>query len=179
MLKIRRPLGRLIFNMGIAIPGKTVFLIETAPRGGFLRIHLWTLLFYWLHNTPHEHMVLPLYFVEAGVIALRHLSFRSGSLPDDTTPLHGHSLPLQWRHNGRSGVWNHQHRDCLLNRLFGRRSKKTSKLRVTGLCAGISAVTGEFPARMASNAENVSIWLWQYACRPLGTKVRISIKIGL
>ena len=32
MLKIRRPLGRLIFNMGIAIPGQTVFLIETAPR---------------------------------------------------------------------------------------------------------------------------------------------------
>ena len=32
MLKIRRPLGRLIFNMGIAIPGKTVFFIETAPR---------------------------------------------------------------------------------------------------------------------------------------------------
>ena len=32
MLKIRRPLGRLIFNMGIAIPGKTVFLIDTAPR---------------------------------------------------------------------------------------------------------------------------------------------------
>ena len=31
MLKIRRPLGRLIFNMGIAIPGKTVFLIETTP----------------------------------------------------------------------------------------------------------------------------------------------------
>ena len=35
MLKIRRPLGRLIFNMGIAIPGKTVFLIETAPRAPF------------------------------------------------------------------------------------------------------------------------------------------------
>ena len=31
MLKIRRPLGRLIFNMGITIPGKTIFLIETAP----------------------------------------------------------------------------------------------------------------------------------------------------
>ena len=31
MLKIRRPLGRLIFNMGIALHGKTVFLIETAP----------------------------------------------------------------------------------------------------------------------------------------------------
>ena len=37
MFKIRRPLGRLIFNMGIAIPGKTVFLIETAP---WFRIHL-------------------------------------------------------------------------------------------------------------------------------------------
>ena len=38
MLKIRRPLGRLIFNMGIAIPGKTVFLIETAtwtPNANF------------------------------------------------------------------------------------------------------------------------------------------------
>ena len=33
MLKIRRPLGRLIFNMGIAIPGKTVFLIETVQGG--------------------------------------------------------------------------------------------------------------------------------------------------
>ena len=31
MLKIRRPVGRLIFNMGITIPSKTVFLIETAP----------------------------------------------------------------------------------------------------------------------------------------------------
>ena len=30
MLKIRRPLGRLIFNMVIAIVSKTVFLIETA-----------------------------------------------------------------------------------------------------------------------------------------------------
>ena len=31
MLKIRRPNGRLIFNMGIPIPGKTVFYIETGP----------------------------------------------------------------------------------------------------------------------------------------------------
>ena len=36
--------------------------------------------------------------------------------------------------------------------------KKTSELRATGLCAGNSPVTGEFPAQMASNAENVSIW---------------------
>ena len=41
--------------------------------------------------------------------------------------------------------------------LFRRRSKRTSKLRVTGLCVGNLAGTGEFPAQMASNAENVSI----------------------
>ena len=34
-------------------------------------------------------------------------------------------------------VSNHHPHDCLLKRLFMRRSKKTSKLRVTGLCAGI------------------------------------------
>ena len=33
---------------------------------------------------------------------------------------------------------NHQPHDCLFNRLFRRRSKKTSNLRVTGLCVGNS-----------------------------------------
>ena len=42
---------------------------------------------------------------------------------------------LLWRHDGRGGVSNHQPHDCLLNCLFRRRSKKTSKLRVSGLCA--------------------------------------------
>ena len=60
---------------------------------------------------------------------------------------------LQWRHNGHNVVSIPQPHDCLLNRLLGRRSKKTPKLRVTGLCAGNSPVTGEFPAQMASNAE--------------------------
>ena len=40
-------------------------------------------------------------------------------------------------------------------------AKKTSKLRVTGLCEGNSPVTGEFPAQTASNAVNVSIW-WRH-----------------
>ena len=48
-----------------------------------------------------------------------------------------HSSALQWRHNGLDGVWNHRPHDCLLNRLFTRRSKKTSKLHVTGIRAGI------------------------------------------
>ena len=45
---------------------------------------------------------------------------------------------LQWHHNDPDGVSNHEPHGCLLNRSFRRRSKKTSKLRVTGLCAGNS-----------------------------------------
>ena len=70
-------------------------------------------------------------------------------------------IPLRWRHNGCDSVSNHQPGECLLRRLIRRTSKKTSKLRVTGLCAGNSPETGEFPAQMASNAENVSIW-WRH-----------------
>ena len=46
---------------------------------------------------------------------------------------------LHWRHNYHDDVSNHQPYSCLLNRLFRRRSKKTSKLRVTGLCVRNSA----------------------------------------
>ena len=68
---------------------------------------------------------------------------------------------LQWCHNGHDGVSNHQSHHCLLNCLFRPRSKKTSKLHVTGLCAGNSPVTGEFLAQRVSNAEIVSIW-WRH-----------------
>ena len=47
-------------------------------------------------------------------------------------------ITLHWRHNDHGGIWNHQPHGCLLNRLFTRRSKETSKFRVTGLCAGNS-----------------------------------------
>ena len=67
----------------------------------------------------------------------------------------------QWRCNGRNGVSNHQPRNCLFKRLFTRRSKKISKLRITGLCEGNSPVTGEFLSQRASNAESVSIW-WRH-----------------
>ena len=43
----------------------------------------------------------------------------------------------------------------------GADQKKTSKLRVTGLCTGSSPVTGEYFVQSASNAENVSIW-WRH-----------------
>ena len=45
-------------------------------------------------------------------------------------------ISLRWRHNDHNGISNHQPHHCLFNCLFGRTSKKTSKLRVTGLCAG-------------------------------------------
>ena len=57
---------------------------------------------------------------------------------------------MSWCHNERDGVPDLQPHDCLLNRLFRRRSQKTSK-----------PVTGEFPAQRDSNAENVSIW-WRH-----------------
>ena len=83
--------------------------------------------------------------------------------------------PLRWRHNGRDSVSNHQPHHYLLNRLFWRRSKKTSKLRVTGLCVGYSPGTGEFPEQMASNAENVSIWWRHHALRSRLANLIISL----
>ena len=81
-------------------------------------------------------------------------------------------LTLRRHHDERDGVSNHQPHHCLLNRLFGRRFKKTSKLRVTGLCAGNSAVTGEFLAQRSSNAENVSIW-WRHHDTSLNLESKI------
>ena len=108
MLKIRRPLGRLIFNMGIAIPGKTVFLIETAPC---------------IHQLILDHIPTA-YLEKFQVLRCRVSIFEA----------------LQWRHDERDGVSNNQPNDCLFSRLFRRRSKKTSKLRVTDLCEGNSPV---------------------------------------
>ena len=66
-----------------------------------------------------------------------------------------------WRHLNGDGISNHQRLVCLRNRLFRRRSKKTPKLRVTGLCERKPLFTCGFPSRRASNAENVSIW-WRH-----------------
>ena len=40
---------------------------------------------------------------------------------------------LDFATDGHDSVSNHQHHDCLLNRLFRRRSKKTSKLFISAL----------------------------------------------
>ena len=73
--------------------------------------------------------------------------------------------PLHWRHNELDGVSDNQPHDCLLTCLFGRRSKKTSKLRATGLCEGNLPGTGEFAAQNGSNTRNVFIWWRHHAFR--------------
>ena len=65
MLKIRRPLGRLIFNMGIAIPGKTVFLIETAPR-----MFIFTQYSQMLFSTPMARRARVAVAIEFGVYSI-------------------------------------------------------------------------------------------------------------
>ena len=69
--------------------------------------------------------------------------------------------PLQWGHDERDGISNHQRLDGLLKSLFRRRSKKTAKLRVTGFWQGNLPVTSEFLSQKASNAENISI-IWRH-----------------
>ena len=75
-------------------------------------------------------------------------------------------------------VLNHQPPDCLLNRLFRRRSKKTSKLRVTGLCAGIHLWPVNSPHKRASNAEDVSIW-WRHCPASRTTLVATRFRVAV
>ena len=65
---------------------------------------------------------------------------------------------LRWRHDKRDGVSNHQPHDCLLNRLFRRRSKKNSKLLVISLYDGEFMGDRWIPRKRASDAEDVSIF---------------------
>ena len=129
---------------------------------------------WWLHHDQIHLIMSPakwhsFYTADAFTIRLQNAEYHGKCLPRQwwlipsllESPDHQKGV-LQWRHNGRDRVSNHQPHDCLLKRLFRRRSKKISNLRVTGLCAGNSPGTGEFPAQMASNAENDSIWWRQH-----------------
>ena len=82
----------------------------------------------------------------------------SPNYPDDVYPP---NLDCEYHVEVESGkvrtFYNTYYNDVIMGamesqvkRLFRRRSKKTPKLRVTGLCAGNSPVTGEFPAQRAS-----------------------------
>ena len=112
----------------------------------------------------YGHSAILFYFV-GNILLDRYFMFSKFHIHkhvDQFIPL----LSLQWRHNGRDGVSNHQPHDCLLNRLFRRRTRKTSKLPGTGLFPENSPGTGEFPAQMASNAKNVAI-SWRHHVLPV------------
>ena len=106
----------------------------------------------------------PLLVSHCNVMSMVFADYLVGNYQDDVGNVNScfpqWANALRWRHNGRYSYSNHRCLDCLLNRLFMRRSKKTLNLR-TGLCVENSMVTGEFPSQSASNAENVSIW-WRH-----------------
>ena len=64
---------------------------------------------------------------------------------------------LRWHHNGRDSISNHQPHDCLP--FIQTQIKENIKAPCHWPLCGNSPGTGEFPVQMASNAENVSIWL--------------------
>ena len=68
---------------------------------------------------------------------LRRLGFQRREIQGPMSP----AVTLQWRHNGRDGVSNHQPHHCLLNRLFKAQIKETSKLRDNGHCVGKWPIT--------------------------------------
>ena len=91
------------------------------------------------HPRVHWYVVLLMHIVLSISTLYSGITWRTVGQSWNSNPeWHGWYIALHWRHNDHDGVSNHQPHDCLLNRLFRRRSRKTSKLRVTGLCVGTS-----------------------------------------
>ena len=88
------------------------------------------------------------------------------------------SYSLRWRDNGRDSVSNHQPHDCLLNCSCRRSPKKTSKLRVIGLCAGNSPGVGTTKANLRfpsfPNDQNMG-YIYTYGLWGWGWKVYLPV----
>ena len=105
----------------------------------------------------------------------QHLAFPC-KIPGGPTTWELFQHSIRWRHNGRDSVSNHQPHDCLLKRLFRRRSKKTSKLRITGLCAGNSPHKWSVTRKMfpfddvimlkSTPVKSASMVCSQFICKP-------------
>ena len=67
------------------------------------------------------------------------------------------SNTLQWRHNGRDCVSNHQPHDCYTQAFIQAHIRENIIVPRHWPLWGIPPVTGGFPSQRASNAENVSI----------------------
>ena len=92
-------------------------------------------------------------------------------------------IALQWRHNERHGVTNHQPHKCLLNPLFECRSQ-TLKLRVTGGCftnvsRALQTILSKFVyCRNSTCDENFKLKLCTCAqSHALGTGTKFQLKI--
>ena len=124
----------VISQMGFPVLVRRHLRVESGP------LHRFSPYIYWNHYRDTIWLLLPLTNgQQCGRFynARCHHEYKSSFY-------NAQQSTLQWRHNGRNGVSNHQPHDCLLNRLCRRRSKKISKIRVTGICMGNSPVTGEF-----------------------------------
>ena len=104
-----------------------------------------------IHTNPNEMWLLFLWKRGKSAWIFLDSSYEglSISFVVEEYQLHVHKIDvprtLQWRHNERNGVSNHRRLDCLSNRLFMRKAKKSSKLPVTDLCKGNPPVSGGFP----------------------------------
>ena len=103
--------------------------VNILPMIPLMKDHAFIILDKWRHFTSHTHYGQGK--VEEVMLTTFGMYWMKISVP-------WFQFPLRWRHNDHDGVPNHQPHGFLLNRLFRRRSKKTSKLRVTGLCEGNS-----------------------------------------
>ena len=107
---------------------------QLAIAGQIMRCRLWLLCEKRYHEIARVHWCKPLLcwmFFRKHQIYLGFLIDRN-----EMAWVVEFIFPLQWRHNERDGVWNRWSLDCLFNRLSMRRSKKTSKFRITCLCEG-------------------------------------------
>ena len=109
--------------------GKSLSLIRQHTNIPYRATSFTTILFYTIFScfTSRIHSKIGLLFLSNSAVVTWIL-----------LPICSVLFAQHWRHNDHDSVSNHQPHGCLLNRLLGRRSKKTSKLRVTGLCAGNS-----------------------------------------
>ena len=160
IVEIRRSYDRLISTMVFPILVRQHLYIESGP---------------WSHqNVAAQHLSvveplhIKLYAVPECMPTILHITLRP--------PLYMVKT-LHWRHNEHDGISNHQRIGCFFKRLFRCRSKKISKLCVTGPWEANPPVTSGFPSQRASNAENISIWwnafqISRWVCNPWLSAVR-------
>ena len=84
-----------------------------------------------------------------------------------------HSASLQWRHNGRDSVSNHQPHIVFSTVYSDAVQRKLQAPRHWPFCGEFNGDRwiDEFPAQMASNAENISISWRHHATRIFGHPV--------